>query len=147
MMRVAVWALFVPALIVTAGAVIADSSAIVERQTILKGFGEATKPIGPMLRGTAPFDLATVDKALTTLSDGAKQLPALFPDDSKTGNKTEALPKIWEDKATFVGLYGKLGSDATAALAAIKDEATFKANMPKVLGNCKNCHDNYRAKS
>ena len=26
------------------------------------------------------------------------------------------------------------------------DEASFKANIGKVLGNCKACHDNYREK-
>ena len=30
---------------------------------------------------------------------------------------------------------------------AIKDEASFKAEMGKVLGNCKACHDVYRKPS
>ena len=40
----------------------------------------------------------------------------------------------------------KLEADAKAASAAITYEASFKANIGKVLGNCKGCHDDYRIK-
>ncbi|MCE1237542.1 MAG: cytochrome c [Hyphomicrobiales bacterium] len=121
------------------------ASAIEERQSILKGFGDDTRPVAGMLKGEAPFDLAKVKTALATYANGSAKLPALFPDDSKTG-KTEASPKIWEEKAKFDGLFAKLKSDAETASAAIADEASFKANIGKVLGNCKACHDDYRIK-
>jgi cytochrome c556 len=124
----------------------ADESPIAQRKAILKGFGDATKPVAGMTKGETPFDLAVVQKALATYIAGTKKLPALFPDNSKTGEDTAALPKIWEEKANFEGIYAKLGADADAAATAIKDEATFKANIGKVLGDCKACHDNYRAK-
>lgn len=120
---------------------------IAARQAIYKGFGEATKPIGPMLKGDAPFDLAVVKKALTTYSEGAKKLPALFPDDSKTGHDTEALPAIWSNKADFEARFTKFGADSDAALGSITDKASFTATMPKVLGNCGGCHKEYRAKT
>lgn len=141
------WLVIVAALAVSSGAVLAQSAAIGERQTILKGFGDATKDPGGMLRGQVPFDLAKVHTALNTYVAGAKKLPTLFPDDSKTGGKTAALPAIWEEKDKFTAIFTKLGADATAALASIKDEASFKAEMPKVLGNCGACHNSYRAKS
>ncbi len=124
----------------------AGDSPIVQRKAILKGFGDAAKPVAGMTKGETPFDLAIVQQALATYIDGVKKLPALFPDDSKTGDDTAALPKIWEEKAKFEGIYAKLGQDAAAASAAITDQATFKANIGKVLGNCKSCHDEYRAK-
>lgn len=133
-------------LVLAAAGATADDNPIVQRKAILKGFGEATKPVAGMLKGETPFDNAVVQKALATLSDGAKKLPALFPDNSKTGDDTAALPKIWEDKANFEGIYAKLGADAAAAAAVIKDEATLKANFGKVFGDCKTCHDDYRAK-
>jgi len=113
---------------------------------VLKGFGDAAKPIAATLKGEAPFDNATVQKSLATLADGAKKLPTLFPDNSKTGGDTAALAKIWSEKAKFEGIFTKLAADATAAGAAIKDEASFKANIGAVMGNCKACHDDYRAK-
>lgn len=129
---------------VTVGAALA-SGAISERQTILEGFGDETRGVVGMLKGTAPFDLAKVKATLAAYSAGATKLPGLFPDNSKTG-KTAASPKIWDEKARFEGLFAKLKSDATATSAAITDEASFKAEYPKVLGNCKACHDDYRIK-
>lgn len=124
----------------------AQSAAIAKRKDILKGIGDATKPVAAMLKGEAPYDGATVQKALSTYAAGAKELKSLFPEDSKTGGDTAALPKIWTEKAKFEGIFDKLAADATAAAGAIKDEASLKANFGKVLGNCKACHDDYRAK-
>lgn len=131
---------------VTASGVFAAGDPIKERKDILKGFADVAKPNGAALKGEAPFDLAKAQAALKAYSDGSKKLVTLFPDTSKTGGDTEALPKIWQEKAKFEGLYAKLDKDASAALAAIKDEASFKAEFPKVLGNCKTCHDDYRLK-
>ncbi len=131
--------------VLAAAAGIANADALSDRQTILKGWGDATRPVGGMLKGEAPFELAKVQAALDAYIAGAPKLPALFPDNSKTG-KTEASPKIWEEKAKFDPMWAKLADDAKAARVAIVDEASFKANIGKVLGNCKACHDNYREK-
>jgi cytochrome c556 len=130
----------------TAGLNAANADPIEDRQKILKGFGDTTKPVAAMLKGEAPFDLAPVQAALDGYIDGVKKLPSLFPDDSKTGHKTEALPRIWDEKPKFEALYEKLGKDAEAAKASITDEASLKAAYPKVLGDCKACHDDYREK-
>jgi cytochrome c556 len=128
------------------GSSFANADPIEDRQKILKGFGDATKPVAAMLKGEAPFELAPVQAALDTYIEGVKKLPGLFPDDSKTGHKTEALPKIWDEKPKFAALYEKLGTDATAVKAGITDLVSLKANFPKVLGDCKACHDDYREK-
>jgi cytochrome c556 len=124
------------------------TEAIKERQKLMKANGEASKPIVPMLKGRAPFDLATVQKALKTYGNAAENMPALFPPDSKTGEKTQALPAIWEDgnKADLDARFKKLGADASAALASIKDEASFKTTIPGVFKNCGECHEKYREK-
>ena len=139
-------------MLITAAAAIAisgayaQSAAIAKRKDILKGVGDATKPVAAMLKGEAPFDNAKAQKALATYASAAKELKGLFPADSKTGGDTAALPKIWDEKAKFDAIFDKLAADATAAAGAIKDEASLKANFGKVLGNCKACHDDYRAK-
>jgi cytochrome c556 len=127
------------------GAAYAQSNAISERKDVFKSFGGALRPVGPMMRGEAPFELAKVQDALKTIAEGAPKLTKLFPAGSGTGD-TKALPVIWTDNAKFMGLVAKLESDAKAASAAIKDEASFKAEMPKVLGNCGTCHEAFRAK-
>ncbi len=123
----------------------AGADAIKERRQLMKANGEATKPIVAMMKGQSPFDLATVQTALKTYLNAAEKMPALFPPDSKTGD-TNALPAIWDNKADFDARFKKLGDDATADLAAITDEATFKATMPAIYKNCGGCHEKYRAK-
>jgi len=124
----------------------AKADPIVQRKAILKGFGAATGPAVQIMQGKAPFDAAKVQAALATYQKGAATLPSLFPANSMTGGKTEAKPEIWQNKADFNGRFAKLAADAKLASAAITDEASFKANFPKVLTNCGGCHDLYRVK-
>ncbi len=129
-----------------AGLSVAADNPIVERQKIFKGWGDVTKQPGAALKGEAKFDLAAAQAALKAYATDSARLATLFPDNSKTGNDTAALPKIWQEKPKFEAIYKKLAEDAGKASAAIKDEATFKTEFGKVLGNCKACHDDYRQK-
>ena len=129
---------------VSAGGAFADSDAIKARRDLMKANGDASKPIVGMLKG-GPFDLTAVQTALKTYANAAEKMPALFPDDSKTGD-THALPAIWENKADFDARFKKLGEDVAAASASIKDAATFKTDIQPVLKNCGGCHETYRAK-
>lgn len=134
------------AVLLSAGiAAAAGADAIKERRALMKANGEASKPLVPILKGTAPFELTPVQKALKTYIKAADKMPALFPDDSKTGD-THALPALWENKADVDARFKKLGEDAKAALAAVKDEASFKAMMPDFFKNCGGCHEKYREK-
>jgi cytochrome c556 len=125
----------------------AGADAIKQRRELMKVDGAVTKPVFQMLQGRARFELAIVQKALKTYENAASKEPALFPPDSKTGD-TNALPVIWEDDnlADLDARFNKFGADATAALATIKDEVSFKATMPGVLQNCDGCHEKYHAK-
>lgn len=120
--------------------------AVAARQKILKNFGEVAKPIGAMLDGKRPVDLGVVRTAMTTYVEGAKTLKTLFPEDSKSGHDTAALPAIWQNKADVLARFDKLGSDASAALASVTDEASFMRVIPKVYDNCDGCHKQYRRK-
>src|SRR5580692_9747085 len=113
-----------------ATSVYADGDAIQQRQELLKAIGDAVKPVAAMLKGEAPFEAATVKASLATVSANAKKLPTLFPDDSKTGHDTRALPAIWSEKEKFIGLFQKLENDATAASSSITDLPSLKAEMP-----------------
>jgi cytochrome c556 len=127
-------------------AVMAQQDPIAERKKLMKAQGAAVRDPGLMLKGDQPFNLEKVQAGLRTLLDTNKRLPPLWPDNSKTGGETEALPAIWEQREKFDGLLTKLGTDSEAALAAIKDEASFKAEFPKVVQNCGGCHNTFRAK-
>lgn len=127
------------------GAAVAQSGAIDQRKAAMKAMGGGAGQMGKMLKGEEAFDLAKVKTSLDAIAKNAKASVALYPADSKTGD-TKAQPAIWDNKAKFDGLFAKLEADATAAMAAIKDEASFKAEAGKVLGNCGACHTDFRAK-
>ena len=120
-----------------------NANAIKTRQDAMKSMGNAAKEPGAMMKGNSPFDLAKVQASLKTIEDVAGRGKSLFPDDSKTG-ETDALPVAFEKKADVAARFDKLAADAKAAEAATKDEATFKAEWPKVAGNCGGCHKEYR---
>ncbi|SCY73502.1 c-type cytochrome [Microvirga guangxiensis] len=128
-------------------AAIAQSDVVEQRQDLMKQMGAQTRPIGGMLRGQEPFDLAKVQAGLKVFADNSAKAAGLFPESSKGVGDTEALPSIWENKAKFEGIMTKFNQDAKTAMASIKDEATFKAEMPKVMQNCGACHNDFRKKS
>jgi cytochrome c556 len=120
------------------------NQAIADRKALMKEHSAAGRAPTAMTKGEAPFDLAQVKASLKKLQETAVKAKGLFPDDSKTGGETRALPVIWEKKAAFMAAFDKLGADAKAAEAAIKDEASLKTEWAKVAENCNSCHKAYR---
>ena len=98
-----------------------------------------------MAKGQAPFDLAKVKASLQALAEQSIKLKELWPEDSKVGGNTRALPAVWKDVKEFVAWFDGMAKDAKAAAAAIKDEASFKTEWPKVVDYCGSCHKDYRA--
>jgi cytochrome c556 len=132
------------ALAVGASVVLAQNAGVIaQRKEAMKAFGGAVKAPGGMAKGDTPFNANTVKASLKTIADTAPKAKTLFPDDSKTG-ETDVLPIAFEKKADLLARLDKLAADATNAAAAIKDEASFKAEWPKVVANCGGCHKEYR---
>jgi cytochrome c556 len=127
-------------------AVVAQTDPIAARKALMKTNGDTTKAAAAMMKGEAPFDLAKAQAAFAAYQDSAKKMPDLFPDTSKTGGETAALPAVWDQMDDVKTRFKKLGDDAAAASAATKDLDTFKASFPAVTKNCGGCHETYRAK-
>jgi len=134
------------ALALGAGAASAQSDPISQRKALMKTVGDSTRAPAAMLKGEQPFDLAPVQAALRAMQAAGKQMPGLFPDDTKTGGDTAATAKVWENKADFNAKWAKFEADSTAALAKVTDEASFKATYPDVVRSCGGCHQDYRAR-
>jgi len=125
---------------------LAQQDPIAARKALMKKNGDEAKIGTQFMKGEAPFDLAKAKAIFATYQDAASKMPNLFPDNSKTGGDTAALPAIWQKKDDFVAKFKKLGEDAKDASAKITDEASFKAAFPNVQKNCGGCHETYRMK-
>jgi len=137
----------VTAMAFAVSAAIAQQDPIAARKALMKANGDQAKIGAAMMKGEAPFDMAAVHKIFATFQEAATKAPALFPDDSKTGGKTAADPKIWQNKDDFNARLAKLGADAKAADASVTDLASFKAAFGGIGKNdCGSCHEKYRVK-
>lgn len=135
------------AVVLGATTVAAQTDPIAARKKLMKANGDEAKIGVAMAKGEAPFDLAKAKMIFATFADAADKMPNLFPENSKTGGDTAALPKIWEDMADVKTRFAKLGEDAKAAEASVTDLASFKAAFGNIGKNdCGACHELYRQK-
>ena len=131
--------------ILATGAVIAQSDPISARKGLMKENENNAVTVVRMMRGQLPYDPAKVDAAFAQWADTAKQLPSLFPDNSKTGQNTRAAPKIWTSKADFDAKAAAFGK----AVAENREKAKgsvegLRAAIPAVGNACDTCHKDYR---
>ena len=89
------------------------------------------------------------DKAKTLMiemSENYKTLIEYFPDNTKEGFKTEALPSIWENKKEFNDLMKKSSDDMIKLTSLIEDSDDVRATLTQMMwSNCKACHSKFRA--
>ena len=90
------------------------------------------------------------DKAITLMiemSENYETLIKYFPENSKEGFKTEALPAIWENKEEFNNLMTKASDDMVELASIIETSDDIGSSLKKLMwGNCKACHSKFRAK-
>jgi len=138
--------LAVTAIAVGITAVAAQSDPIAARKQHMKDVGAQTKTGGGMAKGEVPYDQAKAQGIFSSYVAAGEKLPDLFPETSKTGGDTAALPAIWANMADFRAKAVKFVADSKAALSSVKDLDSFKASFSGVTKNCGDCHQTYRAK-
>ena len=80
------------------------------------------------------------------MSDNYKKLLNYFPENTKEGFKTEALPSIWENKDKFNALMKKASEDMIKLAKSIDTAEDLKAVQKKLMwSNCSACHNRFRA--
>ena len=116
---------------------------IKERKSIFsKNYKTAKRVQGLASNG----DIDEAKKLMIEMSDNYKRLLDLFPENSKTGFKTEALPSIWENKDKFNLLMTKASSNMIELTSAIDETDDVKATLGKYMwSSCKSCHSKFRA--
>ncbi len=89
------------------------------------------------------------DKAkslMIKMSENYKTLLEYFPENSKEGFETEALPLIWENKKEFNDLMKKSSDDMIKLTSLIEDSEDIRATLTQMMwSNCKACHSRFRA--
>ena len=80
------------------------------------------------------------------ISDNYIKLLDYFPDNTKEGFKTEALPSIWENKDEFNALMQKASGDMIKLAKAIDTAEDLRSVQKELMwGNCSACHNRFRA--
>ena len=80
------------------------------------------------------------------MSENYKTLIEYFPENSKEGFKTEALPLIWENKKEFNDLMTKSSDDMIKLTSLIEDSDDIRGTLTQMMwSNCKACHSKFRA--
>lgn len=116
---------------------------IKERQSIFSKNYKTAKRINS-LASNGSLDEAKI--LMIEMSDNYKRLLDLFPENSKTGFETEALPSIWENKDEFNLLMTKASSNMIELTSAIDGVDDVKATLGKYMwSSCKSCHSKFRA--
>jgi cytochrome c556 len=145
-------AAFVPMMAVAATPAegpVADA-AIASRQVGFKTMGRAMKAMKLELANPAPATPVLVEAA-TALAQAAAGQGKLFPAGSGTSTtlKTEALPAIWTDRATFDRQMAALVAESAKLVAVAKagDPTAIRLQQAATGATCAACHKQFRAES
>ena len=91
-------------------------------------------------------DFVKASSLMKEMSENYLALLEYFPDNTKEGFKTEALPSIWENKDEFNSLMKKSSTDMIELAKLIESSDDVRASLQKFMwSNCKACHSKFRA--
>ena len=91
-------------------------------------------------------DFEKAKNLMFEMSENYKNLLEYFPENTKEGFKTEALPIIWENKDEFNNLMTKSSNDMIELASIIETSDDAKGALGKLMwSNCKACHSKFRA--
>jgi len=91
-------------------------------------------------------DFEKAKSLMMEMSKNYKDLLEYFPENTKEGFKTEALPLIWEQKDEFNNLMTKSSNDMIKLAKTIEASDDVKGTLGKLMwSNCKACHSKFRA--
>ena len=90
-------------------------------------------------------DFDEAKELMLEMSENYITLKEMFPENTKEGFKTEALPLIWEEKDKFNSLMEKTSNDMVQLVSIIENEDDIRGTLKKLMwSNCKACHSKYR---
>ena len=85
-------------------------------------------------------------KFMKEMTENYETLLNYFPENTKEGFNTEALPSIWENKDEFNALMQKASDDMIKLAKAIDTAEDLRSVQKELMwSNCTACHSRFRA--
>jgi cytochrome c556 len=118
-----------------------------QRQSAMTLIGKYWGPLAGMAQGRVPYDAATVQRNAGYLSVLDKMPWDGFNENTK-GEKSAALPAVWEKSGEFKQAQERLQSEVAKLVEVSRsgDEAAVKAQIGATGKACGGCHENFRQK-
>lgn len=118
-----------------------------QREAAMMLMGKYFGPLVGMARGKAPYDASVVQRNAGYLSTLDKMPWDGFSESTK-GQKSEALPAVWQEPDKFRQAQQRL-QDEVGKLVQVSsggDEAAVKSQIGAVGKACGGCHEHFREK-
>ena len=112
------------------------------RKAIFSNNAKLAKRVNILLRN---FEFEEAEPIILEMSKNYENLLNYFPENSKEGYGTEALPIIWEEKDAFNALMQKAADDMLQLAKVMEEVDDIQATYKKLMwANCNACHSRYR---
>ena len=112
------------------------------RKAIFSNNAKLAKRVNILLR---EFEVEEAEPIIFEMSKNYENLLNYFPENSKEGYGTEALPIIWEEKDAFNALMQKAADDMIQLAKVMEEVDDIQATYKKLMwANCNACHSRYR---
>ena len=112
------------------------------RKAIFSNNAKLAKRVNILLKD---FEVEDAEPIILEMSKNYENLLNYFPENSKEGYGTEALPIIWEEKDAFNALMQRAADDMLQLAKVMEEADDIRATYKKLMwANCNACHSRYR---
>lgn len=118
-----------------------------QRKAAMTLMGKYIGPMGAMAQGKAPYNAQVVQRNAAFLETLSK-MPWDGFDASTKGEKSAALPAVWDKAGDFKQAAERLENEAMklAQVSKSGDEAAVKSQIGATAKTCGGCHEHFREK-
>jgi cytochrome c556 len=118
-----------------------------QRQAVMTLQAKYLGPLVGVAQGRVPYNAAMVQRNAGFL-DNLSRMPWDGFDPSTKGEKSRALPAVWDNNAKFKENAARLENETSKLVTLSKggDEAAVKAQIGAIGKVCGSCHDDFRSK-
>ena len=118
-------------------------------EEIIKGrqaiFSENYKTAKRVQALSSDLEFEAAIELMNKMSQNYSKLINYFPDNTKEGFDTEALPIIWENKDEFNALMQNASNNMLTLASVIEDADDIRGTLKKHMwSSCKACHSKFR---